>query len=513
MGCNSWPDRSELSGTPWDSHDSHRERSVRAKWPVHMHCGMQISYNSPESVERAVAETCVFDYCSGTVSHHKYRSQIVVPLMSKRDSRAPVLWIALFVGTVLPSWACVGQDAEERDVATLISQLGDDDRKVRLQAEKTLLALGPEALSRLPQNDEIVDLAARDAVRRIRNELERQRAHADLSPTHVSLQGEFTLERVLQELNQQTKNTLETTDIPAQMLTRRMRGDFEDTPFWEALEHVLRAANLTYAEQGSADAISLRPVRAGEPECQTNSKCVGVFRITAQVGRLREFSAENGDRILPVHLELKAEPRLHVLSLRYADADFKITTTNQRHLSPFTPDARSSLPLGDGRRTVRFISPQSAGSGPYNLRGRFRVLVAADTRPVTFFDLPNSIGTSKRLGQVAATLKSVQFDEPGAESREARVHVAVAYDTGGPAFASHRTWMLGNPAFLQDEDLRLIKYSTRETTLQSDGVIATQYRFRNLKRSDREYRFVYETPTLITTVSAPVAFVSLSVQD
>lgn len=431
--------------------------------------------------------------------------------MTSSDSRHPVLTIALLVTAVLPSWTCAEREPSDLDVVELIKQLGDDDRQIRRHAEKTLLRAGIEVLARMPKDKDIADFAARDAVRRIRNQLERQRAHDALTSSRITLQGNFTLQHVLSEFNEQTGNRLDPKALNDLTLNRTVRINFKDMPFWQALDLLLEVADLNYDEHVAVDSIALRSVHADEPKTSGNVEYVDAFRITAQIGRVRGCEDGNNDQILPVHVEIRVEPRLHALSLGYTDADFTMTGADGASLRSFTPDARSALPLGDGRRTVRFLAPRFSSSEPYALHGRFDVLVAADTQPFVFSD--PAVGITQRRGQVTALIKEIRFEDRDTRTKDARVHVAVTYDTGGPAFASHRTWILQNPAYLQCDEEPAIEYSARETTLQADGVIAARYVFRNLSRPISEYQFVYETPTLITTVPLSVQFENLTIKN
>ena len=89
------------------------------------------------------------------------------------------------------------------------------------------------------------------------------------------------------------------------------------------------------------------------------------------------------------------------------------------------------------------------------------------------------------------------------------------YDTGGPAFESHRSWMLFNIAGLvrtgtmpTDKaprgaarlDVNLLKPTDSESDVQPDGSIAVTYRFEKLPLPASEYRFRYVAPTLILDV-------------
>ena len=89
------------------------------------------------------------------------------------------------------------------------------------------------------------------------------------------------------------------------------------------------------------------------------------------------------------------------------------------------------------------------------------------------------------------------------------------FATGGPAFESHRSWMLYNVAGLvragmmpaenpindtARNDVILLKPTHIDSDVQPDGSIAVTYRFEKLPLSASEYRFRYVAPTLILDV-------------
>ena len=81
----------------------------------------------------------------------------------------------------------------------------------------------------------------------------------------------------------------------------------------------------------------------------------------------------------------------------------------------------------------------------------------------------------------------------------------MTYDTGGPAFESHRSWILHNEVYLEDPAGKRVPLNGgSETTQQGDGSLGIEYRFVDLPDPLPEYTFVYVAPTLI--VDVPIEF-------
>jgi hypothetical protein len=204
------------------------------------------------------------------------------------------------------------------------------------------------------------------------------------------------------------------------------------------------------------------------------------------------------------------------LFLQYASAGILARLGDGKPLRPFNPEASYEQAVGEGGGQSRLQSDYVLiGEVPRTLRldGSIRITTAADSVPIRFADISKHpdgkpIVVERRRGGVTVTLNRVRR-ERGKENQELRVQVTVAYDTGGPAFESHRTWILHNQVYLETGDGRLPVNGGFETTLQADGAVGMEYRFVGLPTPLPDLAFVYVAPTLI--VDVPVEFALESV--
>jgi hypothetical protein len=97
----------------------------------------------------------------------------------------------------------------EQEVRRLLADLAGETRARRLAAEKRLLELGPKVLPFLPASELLPTVSIREAVRRIRVELERVQARESVLPSRVTLAGKQSLAETLAELTRQTGNRLD----------------------------------------------------------------------------------------------------------------------------------------------------------------------------------------------------------------------------------------------------------------------------------------------------------------
>jgi hypothetical protein len=58
-----------------------------------------------------------------------------------------------------------------------------------------------------------------------------------------------------------------------------------------------------------------------------------------------------------------------------------------------------------------------------------------------------------------------------------------------------------------------VRFTDFETTQQSDGAVAVDYRWRKLPAPANQYRFVYEAPTLILDLPIEVELQEIPVRE
>jgi hypothetical protein len=215
---------------------------------------------------------------------------------------------------------------------------------------------------------------------------------------------------------------------------------------------------------------------------------------------------------------LTAEPRLRPLFLKTAGRNLTVQVVDGPALEPFSPDAKLDLPFGDGGRGLRLAVdlrvPQDVPVAAVALRGRWDLTVAADAEPIAFESVAGSAGVSRRRGGVVVRVEEAAFGEPVDGLRAGRVRVKVAYDTGGPQFESHRSWMFHNAAYLEDaQGRRTDRQPAFKTLLQADGGVVVEYEFAQVAGDPQSLRFVYVAPTLIVETPVEFGFVRVPVAD
>ena len=391
-------------------------------------------------------------------------------------------------------------------VAELLAQLDADQRSSRTAAERELLDLGPSILPLLPAPDLLPSVGVRATVVRIRVQLERRQALESVSPTRITLKDRKPLSQLLEAIAEQSGNPIAFSHLPPATLSQELAVDYEGAEFWSALDDLVTRGKLRFDLEKSVSCVWLEP--RGDAEAESPVTHAGAFRISVSEARLRPVFGRTGERQLRVQLTLFAEPRLRPLFLKFAASAISVTAKDGKSLPSRSPGAKYDLPLAEGRQPLRwtldFVAPHTDILSQASLSGVVHIELAAGQERIRFRNL-NAAGVARRRGGVTVTLQRAK-SKPG-ETRdtiEALLPVHVMYDTGGPAFESHRTWVFHNEAYLEDSDGRRFNPAGYDTNLQRDGIVGVTYRYSNLPGRLTDYEFVYVAPTLI--VDLPLEF-------
>ncbi len=245
---------------------------------------------------------------------------------------------------VLPLYAEKPQaDQERAAVAVLITRLASDDFQVRQDAAAALDRLGTAALPALRAARKHLDPEVRRQIAELLPVLERRAETArQLETPRLRLHYQNTpLAEVLADLSKRSGNPLKISPISDALSKRQVTLDGEWT-FWEALERVCAAANISEPESEAAPAPQALPLddnfrgRAGrrflyleslrsgrsaqEIETLTLADGRAAPRSTFQAGALRirmlgprascPIDDGGNNKHAPLTLEVKPEPRI-----------------------------------------------------------------------------------------------------------------------------------------------------------------------------------------------------------
>ena len=433
-----------------------------------------------------------------------------------------VLVIAVALGTV-PMRLAADDVVDESAVRRWVVRLDADRKADRQRAEEELLRLGPVALKWLPEPESLGSRSTAEAIRRVRAKLERRKAEESVEATRLNVAGSQLLGEALQRMTNETGNVVAFDELPKELLSKSV--ELPERPrFWDVIESAAKQHDLSWSFVGSPASLALSPsvANSDSPRAVLAATQSKAFRIALKSIRERTVVGENSGTLLRLELDVMSEPRLRPLFLKCAVADVAVSgernTTKEKQLwQPYSPDAKLELTFGQGRRQMSvpldFRRPEGDWSS-LSVSGKLHIETAAGEEPLQFPPGAEARNVSRRRGGV--TVKVLRWETAGgAQDNGLEVTALVIYDTGGPAFESHRSWMLFNVAGLvragmmptekpgigsSMNDMKLLKPTHIDSDVQPDGSIAVTYRFEKLPLPASEYRFRYVAPTLILDV-------------
>ncbi len=407
-------------------------------------------------------------------------------------------------GTVFAAEPLLSPQIDAAMVKALLNRIESSQASERATAAKELQALGTGILPFLPPPDRMETAAGRDVVVQIRHVLERQLATESARASVVSLNTTASPIDLIANISRQTGNRIALADNE---IDAPIAVDWKARSFWEAVDDVLVKSKHRIEWNATAGQFLIEHRIAGAPLPVIAH--AGPFRAEATLGKLKTAQNTGDQTVFRVHTVWQAEPRLRPLFLRVKAGDWHGVTANGT-VTPWNPDAEYELPIADGTRQVSWpldlLWPMDEKGEKWSLHGKAVVHLAAMTETIGFDAVALRPNVQRRRGGVAVRIRAAEF-RPGDDGRlSATIRILVAYDTGGPAFESHRTWVFYQGANLLGPKDQRIAFTDYEATQEVDGAVGIEYRFHNLPGRGSDYRFQYEAPTLFLDVPLDVSF-------
>ena len=403
----------------------------------------------------------------------------------------------------VPSAGAAEGDMQLR-VRRLVRQLDSPRLAERDEAEAALLEVGPQVLDFLPPITERTPSGVEQRLGRVRQKLEQTAAEAMAAASTVTLRAAaMPLSEVLAALQEQSGNPIVDAreQFGHQLVDPELEVDFQQAPFWLALDTVLDRAGLTVYPYGEQPAVYIVARPAGQVLRRGQALYVGPMRIEPVLLRAeRDLRRPDSNRL---HLtnELTWEPRVHPITLEQPMAAVEASDERGEPLAVDDPQATLEVPV-EGRMTAAnlayvFRAPPRGVERIAAMRGTLRAVIPGKAAAFRFDGLIEARNVRQRIGGATVTLEQVRRSGEFWE-----VAVRVRFDDAGPALQSHRGWIFNNPAYLETPDGRKIEYARFDTTRQAANEVGMAYLFA-LDGPPERLRFVYETPVLVLSVDLP----------
>ena len=403
----------------------------------------------------------------------------------------------------------------EEAVQRQILKLNGATRNERSAAERQLIELGPAILPHLPNAESLPTNSVREAVRRIRQQLERKLANDSVAGAMVAVPSQVSVREAIATISEQSKNLLDTQKVAPNMLERALDREIKRQTFWQAVDELSGRYSIQFEHDSGQHALRFFKSPEGWRPDNIAVAYSGAFRIDIPPVEIIRRGMRGGfvmnhkqGQILRITPRIRPEPRLRTLFLQLAMNDFDVTTASGKVLVPFSPEASYELKLNEttGQSPIQldYLAGEEFDGGPLAIRGKMTCMTAAGREefrfPIDPTGDPQKGAVSRRRGSV--TVELVKFDRT---KQELRIQIRVTYDTGGPAFESHRRWWLHEEAYLEGGgESRRKPNDGIEALEQEDRGGLIEFRYTDLPESDAPLTFVYVAPTMI--IDVPIAF-------
>ena len=417
--------------------------------------------------------------------------------------------IGIYVALALGISAQISDDGQtnlQNQVTALVKQLDAADRATRDNAEKELLELGEDILTMLPSIDPSTPAEVKDRLTRVRNTLEKQAASQSAEASRLTVQGTKTLGEFFQLVQEQTQNELVDyrSQLGQQDSSLKVDLDFNDTPFFEALDQVLDQAGLSvYNFGGEQRKLALISKPANEAPRAKNASYAGPFRIEPTEIFAQRNLRNPGNQNLRMRVEILWEPRIVPVVIRQPLNNITIVGSNDGEISLASNRESFEIPVQSTVSGIDLILPMSlpdrSVSKLKSVKGTFYAMVPGREVTFRFKKLANARNIIQKKAGVTVILDRVRKNR---SLYELRVKLRLDDAADSLQSQSHLEWASNNVVYLESKDGRKIDNPNFER--YSEQEIGFAYLFPLGDDDISNYELVYKTPAAI--IQMPVEY-------
>ena len=328
-----------------------------------------------------------------------------------------------------------------------------------------------------------------------------------VKPKLITLKIDATLDKVLDELQTQADVAFDRSRAD---ISRPVKVDLQNVPFWEALEKVAKAADhrIAFGQQGrtiyllGGEGVAYRELPLSID---------GVFRTAAhQVMAVNDL--ENDRIYYDVELAMNWEPHFAAFLVEAPGKSLTAVDNTGKQLEVASP-GRGRVPASGGgqRISVRLVDVPRSARTIKKLEGSLKVVGAERMLRFEYAKLVAGKEESKTQDQV--TVKVEPQDDVKAGSDLWTFRITLEYPEGGPQLESFESaaWLVENGAFLlsTNNKRRLDMNGGSEVVTQTERRAVVKYRW--VPQGDEkdlgkpaDWKLIVRTPSRL--IEVPVKF-------
>lgn len=406
-----------------------------------------------------------------------------------------------------PAKDAAAAEALSEKVRQLVKQLDSNQLAQREAAEKELVELGADVLPLLPTFNNRTPAEVRNRVARVRKSLSDAAILAATKPAMVSLSGEMLASEAFKKITDQTGNQfVDFRERFNQDITDpKIKVELDKVPFWQALDTVLDAGNLTlYEFDDEANALAYTNRDENVLKRVGHATYSGLFRLEpSRIEAVRNLKNPSS-RSLRLTVDVSWEPRVRPIVLQQPLGDVAAKDENGNELTLDGTQGELEFPVEGTNSAVEMDFPLNAPERSVkqigSLKGKLMATVLGRVEAFEFADLDKIKQAEQERGGVIVAVDAARKNNEIYE-----VEMRVQFDKAANALESHRGWIYNNECYLLDSKGNRIENAGLEANLLDVNEVGLSYKFDlGEAKSLAGFKFVYKTPAAIIRI--PVEF-------
>ncbi|HMC11710.1 MAG TPA: hypothetical protein VKH44_10485, partial [Pirellulaceae bacterium] len=291
--------------------------------------------------------------------------------------------------------------------------LGHDELAKREAAEKALVEIGPDVLALLPTVTPRTPAEDKIRLQRVRSALVNAAVAAATKPSMVTLNGEMPVSEAIAKISEQTGNKL--VDYRERFnqegANPKIKVALDKVPFWQALDTVLDAANLTiynFDEEKGALAFTSRGDNAAPRVGRASYS--GLFRLEpAKIEATRDLknSQMHG---LKLTVDAVWEPRVRPIVLEVPLAEASAKDESGSEIGIDRSEGTLEVPVDSSGAAVEIEFPLEAPARNVKslaiLKGKLTAVVLGKIESFEFTDLDKAKSAEVERGGVTVVVEN-----------------------------------------------------------------------------------------------------------
>jgi hypothetical protein len=444
-----------------------------------------------------------------TIFHHVTKIRLfprVTGVLRLAVPRLAVVGFAVLGLAGLGSTVAIAQEGTETSapddqsmrekIALMVESLDSNQLARRQQAERDLIALGPDALDLLPEIDGRLAAEAQLRLRRVVQALQEARAEQSAKAQNIRLGNVATVEEALTRLSDLSGVQF----FRPEAINRPVQLSLGAQPFWPTLDALLDAADLDINFYvGEPGQIGLVERQEGRRRRTDSAAYAGVYRLETTAVTARRDLRSPALSGLSISSEISWEPRLTPIGLNLPLESVTAILDDGQRIKPeagqIDVSAGSTLPFSEF--SIRLPLPTGSPRTIETLTGTIRSMLPGARE---HFKIPlGNKHDPETVGNVTFWVEDVR-----ANGTLFEIRIEVIFENAGNAFESHRQWVFENPAYVMTASGKRLEHLGLQTYRQTPDRVGIGYLF-DLGEKVEGNTFHYQTP--ISIIENEVDFV------